>query len=178
MLDTPSPSYGRWRRRVRWSTAPAAGSQFRSRDLFPQAAASIALGRPEALAEAIHPTDIPEVPAQRIAYIDGYGNLKTTILFHANAMAPGTIVRVRIGQAEQRALISDGSFAVEPGQLALAPGSSGWPYPQGSETRWMETLLAGRQCLGGVRAAANWGSHEAHPQRPPVIRLAEKTSHP
>ena len=31
---------------LRWAAAPAAGSQFRSRDLFPQAAAAIALGRP------------------------------------------------------------------------------------------------------------------------------------
>jgi len=128
---------------LRWAAAPAAGSQFRSRDLFPQAAAAIALGRPEALAEAIRRTDIPEVPGQQIAYIDGYGNLKTTIPLQAKAMAAGTIVRVRIGHAEQDAMVSDGSFAVEPGQLALAPGSSGWPCPQGGETRWMELFLRG-----------------------------------
>src|ERR671915_167663 len=53
---------------LRWAAVPAAGSQFRSRDLFPQAAAAIALGHPEALAEAICQSDIPEVPDQRIAY--------------------------------------------------------------------------------------------------------------
>jgi hypothetical protein len=58
-------------------------------------------------------------------------------------MAAGTIVRVRIGHAEQDAMVSDGSFAVEPGQLALAPGSSGWLCPQGGETRWMELFLRG-----------------------------------
>lgn len=31
---------------LRWASVPAKGSQFRSRDLFPQAAAAIALGRP------------------------------------------------------------------------------------------------------------------------------------
>ena len=36
---------------LRWAAAPAAGSQFRSRDLFPKAAADIALDQPEALAE-------------------------------------------------------------------------------------------------------------------------------
>jgi S-adenosyl-l-methionine hydroxide adenosyltransferase len=128
---------------LRWAAAPAAGSQFRSRDLFPQAAAAIALGRPEALAEAIRRSDIPEVPEQRIAYIDGYGNLKTTIPFQASGMPPGTVVRVRIGRAEQDAVVSDGSFAVEPGQLALAPGSSGWPHPGGGEARWMELFLRG-----------------------------------
>src|SRR5205085_12100130 len=35
---------------LRWAAAPAGGSQFRSRDLFPKAAAAIALGRPDALA--------------------------------------------------------------------------------------------------------------------------------
>ena len=84
-----------------------------------------------------------EVPGQRIAYIDGYGNLKTTIPRHARSMAPGTVVRMRIGPAEQEAVVSDGSFAVAPGQLALAPSSSGWPHPHGGETRWLELFLRG-----------------------------------
>jgi hypothetical protein len=45
---------------LRWAAAAAAGSQFRSRDLFPQVAGAIALGRPEALAEALRLEDIPE----------------------------------------------------------------------------------------------------------------------
>lgn len=36
---------------LRWAAVAAEGSQFRSRDLFPQAAARIALGQPDALAE-------------------------------------------------------------------------------------------------------------------------------
>jgi hypothetical protein len=83
------------------------------------------------------------VPGQRIAYVDGYGNLKTTIPLHASVMVPGTMVRVRIGHAEQDAMMSDGSFAVETGQLALAPGSSGWPHLQGGETRWMALFFGG-----------------------------------
>src|SRR5687767_14773616 len=64
---------------LRWAAVPAEGSQFRSRDLFPQAAGAIALGRPEALANVVAPGDVPDVPAARVAYVDGYGNLKTTI---------------------------------------------------------------------------------------------------
>src|SRR5919205_2465613 len=60
---------------LRWAAVPAEGSQFRSRDLFPQAAGAIALGQPEALAEPLAPDDVPPVPASRIAYVDGYGNL-------------------------------------------------------------------------------------------------------
>jgi S-adenosyl-l-methionine hydroxide adenosyltransferase len=128
---------------LRWATVAAEGSQFRSRDLFPQAAAAIALGRPGAVAEQLRRTDIPDVPGFRIAYIDGYGNLKTTIRLSESPARSGTIVRVRIGDAEREALASDGSFAVEPGRLAFSPGSSGWRYPLDGETRWMELFLRG-----------------------------------
>src|SRR3712207_3957163 len=110
---------------LRWAAVPAAGSQFRSRDLFPQAAAAIALGQPDALAEELRPADIADVPPNRVTYIDGYGNVKTTIRLDASAMHAGTRVRVRIGEIEQEVVASDGSFNVEPGQVAFAPGSSG-----------------------------------------------------
>jgi hypothetical protein len=126
---------------IRWAAVPAEGSQFRSRDLFPQAAAAIALGRPEALADFVTAADIPELPRSRIVYIDGYGNLKTTI---AGTEAPrsGTRLQVRIGDVIRTAVASDGSFAVPPGELAFAPGSSGWCVA-GKETRWMELFLRG-----------------------------------
>ena len=128
---------------LRWAAVPAEGSQFRSRDLFPKAAGAIALGQPEALADEINRTDIPDVPTDRIAYIDGYGNLKTTIKSGGNKARSGSVVRVRIREAELEAVASDGSFAVEHGQLAFAPGSSGWRINDGEETRWMELFLRG-----------------------------------
>jgi len=126
---------------LRWAAVPAEGSQFRSRDLFPQAAAAIALGQPDALDQKIPPSDIPDVPPNCIAYIDGYGNLKTTISHKSIKAGDGNTVRIQIGNTEQEAIASDGSFAVEPGQLALAPGSSGWTNAQGEQTRWMELFL-------------------------------------
>jgi hypothetical protein len=128
---------------LRWAAVPAEGSQFRSRDLFPQAAAAIAVGQPDALADPIDPTAIPTVPPNRIAYIDGYGNLKTTIAQAAASAPIGTPMRVRIGNVTQEAVVSDGSFAVTPGQLAFAPGSSGWTIPDGSHRCWMEVFLRG-----------------------------------
>ncbi len=128
---------------LRWASVAAEGSQFRSRDLFPKAAAAIALGQPDALAGEMGKNDIPTVPQNRIAYIDGYGNLKTTIKFNRNDARSGSIVRVRISDAEQQATASDGSFAVEHGQLAFAPGSSGWTNKGREETRWMELFLRG-----------------------------------
>lgn len=128
---------------LRWAAVSAAGSQFRSRDLFPQAASAIALGQPDALAEVIQPLDIPDVPSSQIAYIDGYGNLKTTIHHEAVADRDGSTIKVIIEGVVQEAIVSDGSFAVEPGQLAFAPGSSGWLNIQNQPVRWMELFLRG-----------------------------------
>jgi S-adenosylmethionine hydrolase len=128
---------------LRWAAVAAEGSQFRSRDLFPQAAAAIALGKPEALDDLLDPAAIPHIPENRIAYIDGYGNLKTTIQPNTHQVEVGSQITVRIGETEQAAIASDGSFAVEPGQIAFAPGSSGWTTPEGGETQWMELFLRG-----------------------------------
>jgi len=128
---------------LRWAAVAEAGSQFRSRDLFPQVASAIMCGQPQSLAERIPPAEMPAVPSHRIAYIDGYGNLKTTITQGTLAGPCGITLRVRIGAVEHDAVLSDGSFAVETGQLAVAPGSSGWPFPAGQETRWMEIFWRG-----------------------------------
>ncbi|HEV2094215.1 MAG TPA: hypothetical protein VGR18_13720 [Rubrobacter sp.] len=128
---------------LRWAPVPAEGSQFRSRDLFPEAVADIVLGRPGALGDEIDPTAIPGIPENRVAYVDGYGNLKTTIERGAQSIEPGMPVRVRIGEGELSAKASDGSFGVEEGELAFAPGSSGWRGARGEETVWMELFLRG-----------------------------------
>jgi hypothetical protein len=128
---------------LRWVSVPAGGSQFRSRDLFPEAAGEIVAGSSATLADEIEPSAIPDVPADRVAYVDGYGNLKTTAGHDALAASSGTVVRVRIGEAEREATVSDGTFEVEEGELAFAPGSSGWPRADGKEVRWMELFLRG-----------------------------------
>jgi hypothetical protein len=128
---------------LRWASVGAEGSQFRSRDLFPRAAAAIITGRPDALAGAMDLSDIPDVPHSRVAYADGYGNLKTTIKSEDLNLPSGSVARVGIGDAEREAYVSDGSFEVEEGKLALAPGSSGWTDAAGEETVWMELFLRG-----------------------------------
>jgi hypothetical protein len=125
---------------LRWAAVPAEGSQFRSRDLFPQAAGAIALGRSEALADVMDTGDVPDVPQARVAYVDGYGNLKTTI---RSAPRGARTVYVRIGDVTLDAAVTDGSFAVRPHELAFAPGSSGWLRDGGSPVRWMELFLRG-----------------------------------
>jgi S-adenosylmethionine hydrolase len=88
-------------------------------------------------------SDIPDVPRSRVAYADGYGNLKTTIKRGELDLSSGSIVRVGIGDVEREAHVSDGSFEVEEGKLALAPGSSGWTAAAGESTVWMELFLRG-----------------------------------
>lgn len=130
---------------LRWADVGAEGSQFRSRDLFPEAAARIVSGQPGALAGALDPADVPDVPPNRVAYVDGYGNLKTTVRGGVTPDLPpsGSAVRISIGETVREARASDGSFEVEGGQLAFAPGSSGWTDGSGERTVWMEVFLRG-----------------------------------
>ena len=119
-----------------------AGSQFRSRDVFPQAVASLLRGENHLLGEPISPSQVPNVPNHRVAWIDGYGNLKTTIQSDSLTLAPSTKVTIRIGDVVSDAVFSDGSFDVPEGTLAFAPGSSGWSIG-GQSFRWMELFLRG-----------------------------------
>jgi hypothetical protein len=128
---------------LRWVASPTEGSQFRSRDMFPQAAAAITRGVLDTLGDNIDSSSIPELPSSALAYVDGYGNMKTTIAYNAHTVTPGKRIRIRIGEEEHEAIISDGTFAVPEGQLAFAPGSSGWGLPNGGNVRWMEIFLRG-----------------------------------
>lgn len=118
------------------------GSQFRSRDVFPQAAAAIVKGDLSLLGEVVNSNQIPAPPSDRVAWIDGYGNLKTTIAAHTVNLKPDSKVIVRVGDVVSDAVYSDGSFKVPEGTLAFAPGSSGW-QTKDAEVRWMELFLRG-----------------------------------
>lgn len=120
------------------------GSQFRSRDVFPPAAVAILQEDMSLLGEPLNPAQIPDVPINRIAWIDGYGNIKTTIPAHTVELEPESKIVVRIGDVVSDAVYSDGSFRVPEGTLAFAPGSSGWPSLSGvSPVRWIELFLRG-----------------------------------
>lgn len=125
---------------LRWVEVPAAGSQFRSRDLFPRAAAAALRG--EGLAAAVPDEAVPPVPPGRVALSDGFGNLKTT-WDEAEAPPEGASLEVRVGGVARTARRVGGGFAVADGELAFAPGSSGWDLPGGGRRRWMELFLRG-----------------------------------
>ena len=119
----------------------AAGSQFRSRDFLPSAVGRLAAGDRDVVGEPIAADMIPEVPSDVVAYTDGYGNLKTT---HATAPAAnGERMLVRVGHAATTAIVSDGSFSVPEGELAFAPGSSGWRLHDGGRRTLFELFLRG-----------------------------------
>jgi len=110
------------------------GSQFRSRDNFPPLVGAVAQGADLGpfLGNQLDPQRvIPEMPGGLIGYIDSFGNLKTTwrasdpIL---SQLQPGQKVRVQVvGSTQTRtATVATGSFNIEEGELALAPGSSGY----------------------------------------------------
>jgi S-adenosylmethionine hydrolase len=131
---------------------PSAGSQFRSRDLFPQGVAAVARGQREAFAETMPLEHIPDVPKGRVAYIDGFGNIKTT--FRAGEYKAGSRLRVNLNNVTHTAVVSDGSFSVPQGTLTFSPGSSGWMTPDG-HVRWMELFLRGGSASGMFRHPTN-----------------------
>ena len=132
---------------LRTVRVPDAGSQFRSRDVFPAALAALAGGDDSLLGPAI---TVDAAPARSVVYTDGYGNLKTS--WHEAPAPVGSRVRVGIGGAAVEAVVSDGVFAVPTGTVSFAPGSSGWPRGDGSGDRVFYELFA-----RGSDAAAMFG---------------------
>lgn len=96
------------------------GSQFRSRDVFPPAAGAIANGDLSVLGATLNRDQIPDAPLDRVAWVDGYGNIKTTIPAHSVSLQPETKVVIRVGDVVSDAIYSDGSFKVPEGTLAFA----------------------------------------------------------
>ena len=105
------------------------------------------------LGEPIQPDAVEELPQRRVVYVDGYGNLKTS--WFSAPVASGERVEVTIGGQTALATLTDGTFEVAVGELAFAPGSSGWPRRGGSPLRFFELFLRGGSAaarFGGPRA--------------------------
>jgi hypothetical protein len=119
---------------------PPSTSQFRSRDAFPAVVAELARGGRGPLAEALPPSSVEPVPGQRVVYVDGYGNLKTS--WTSAPAAAGEAVDVRVGDVVARAVVGDGTFSVPVGELSFAPGSSSW-RAGGGEVTGLELLRRG-----------------------------------
>ena len=126
-----------------------AGSQFRSRDVFPDALAALVRGEDDMLGD---PITVGPAPVRSVVYTDGYGNLKTS--WYDAPADVGTRLRLRIGDVEQDVIVSDGVFAVPAGEISFAPGSSGWPHGDGRRSSY-EIFARGRdaaELFGGPAA--------------------------
>jgi len=115
---------------------PSYGSQFRSRDIFPKAVADLIDRKEEFLEDKVN-LDIPEPPEEAIGYIDGFGNIKTTIRQSEVDFNNGDQLNLELDGENYSLAFSDGIFHVDEGELVFAPGSSGGDNP------FMEVVLRG-----------------------------------
>jgi hypothetical protein len=113
------------------------GSQFRSRDYFPAATAEVVENSEEKLDKEIETGKIPETPGSRVGFVDGYGNIKTTIRASEVNLEEGSELEVEINDITVTAFYEENTFEVPEGELSFAPGSSG------GEDAFMEIFLRG-----------------------------------
>ena len=104
------------------------GSQSRSRDIFPEAVARVMDVDPEVIDREID-LEIPDPPENSIAYIDGFGSLKTTLRRSDAGFEEGDRIKVKLDNRELVVRYRDGIFSVKEGEAVLAPGSSGGEDP-------------------------------------------------
>jgi hypothetical protein len=109
---------------------PDRGSQFRSRDFFPERVAHLVNGDRSILGAELDISKIPEIPHNLVAWTDGFGNIKTTMrLSDLNGFEMGQKVQVILNGVSMLGVIAKGGFAVDRGVLAVNAGSSGFDDP-------------------------------------------------
>ena len=116
---------------------PNAGSQFRSRDYYPNVVVKIAHGDLSAVGEEISLSSIRDVPKNVIAFIDGYGNLKTTTRKSQCTIPIGTRVKISCNNTMLEGVVADEAYKVHDGEISFAPGSTG------GDDRYMEIWVRG-----------------------------------
>lgn len=129
------------------------GTQFRSRDNFPQAVAAIVQQNTSILGDTANVETIPDYPTNAIVHIDGYGNIKTTTRLSQVTLQPATPITITLNGQTKEARFTDGSFNVKQGELAFAPGSSGYDDP------FMEIFYRGKsaqQLFGNPQPASDF----------------------
>ena len=111
---------------------PNQGSQFRSRDFFPERVARLINGDQSLLTKELKIEDIPEIPSNLIAWTDGFGNMKTTMRksdLDTRGFKMGQSVQVICNGVSMLGVIATGGFTVDRGVLAVNAGSSGYDDP-------------------------------------------------
>ncbi len=112
--------------------SPNAGSQFRSRDFFPERVAKIINNDYSVLGDDLNINHIPDIPNNLVSWVDGFGNIKTTMRqsdLTQMGLKSGDKVNVRLNGINMSGFVSIGGFAVDCGVLAINIGSSGYNNP-------------------------------------------------
>ncbi len=112
------------------------GSQFRSRDRYPGPFTSIMNGDYSVLGNELDAGRIPEPPRDRIAYVDGYGNIKLTTRASDLGLKQGEKIEVEVGHNMLFGTYTEGMFGIKEGELSVSPGSSG-----PSEDRFLQVSI-------------------------------------
>ncbi len=113
------------------------GSQFRSRDYYPDAVVGIANGEIRFIGDEIPVDEIPDPPTNLIGFIDGYGNLKTTLRHSDSTLTVGQKVSITVNSITKNGVVADETYKVKDGDISFAPGSTG------GEDRFMEIWVRG-----------------------------------
>lgn len=111
---------------------PDGGSQFRSRDFFPERVAALVNGDRSVLTDELDVATIPEIPHNLVAWTDGFGNIKTTMRLsdlESRGFRMGQKVQVILNGVSMLGVIALGGFSVDRGVLAVNAGSSGYDDP-------------------------------------------------
>ena len=113
------------------------GSQFRSRDFYPDAVMGIAHGKKSFIGQDLPLISISKPPVNLIGFVDGYGNLKTTMRQSQCRISAGTRVKIKVNRVVREGVVADHTYKVKDGKISFAPGSTG------GENRFMEIWVRG-----------------------------------
>jgi hypothetical protein len=138
---------------IRQINVDKAGSQFRSRDIFPQALGAILRGDASLLGADVRHTVPDEFPKNRVVYTDGYGNLKCSVDPADIERDKGKRVHIHIesSNAQIPAMVGAGIFSVADGDFCFARGSSGWSLPNGLKMEFAEIVKRGGSAAEAFR---------------------------
>lgn len=154
------------------TSVPDSGSQFRSRDYFPDAMADLtlhmttrfsALGEEKTLkllkahafkeildglsylGEPLSLSSFPYLPEGTVYYIDNFGNIKLNYKHYKLTAIhqPGTPLVIGIGNTVCDAVVGDAGFSMGEGVIAVTSGSSGWGVGREGKAMFSEIFLRG-----------------------------------
>lgn len=120
---------------------PAAPNSPHARDYLAAALTHLLARHPHAVCDDVPSDSVRPVPESVIAYLDGRGNVVTTLT--EPPAPPGTEVVLRVGGTKATVTVAESLATVPAGRLGLAPGDAGWPTREGRRRRYLELTVRG-----------------------------------